>query len=211
MGIHKVAQNTFSCLSILGLKLKIWSNKIQMWLFSRCIWSLLEDSILSNAVQQAVQVQEAGQCGARSSDEATTCNSSHSCDGGGLAEPPLANSHRSPLLWGPWSSLLIISLGPQWVFVSITTSTVNICHNFEPNDFCTNTSSFKVLVGEGRRPRIEEREHQGKVIQVKKKNKQTKSKKPSTSTSSLFIHGKGRNYLSSSPIYDLFFAVFWDQ
>lgn len=53
---------------------------------------------LSNTVQQAVQVQEAGKCGVWSLDEATTCNSNHGCDGGSPAESPLAKSHRPPLL-----------------------------------------------------------------------------------------------------------------
>lgn len=64
--------------------------------------------------------------------------------------------------------------------MSITGPTVNICHKLEPSDFCINTSSFKVLVGERRRPRKEEREHQDKVIQVKKKTNKKKSKKTQT-------------------------------
>lgn len=126
-----------------------------MQLFSRCIWSLLENRVYAILFSRQLQY---GRFVVLSLNEATHLP----------FKPQLWWRWPSRVchlpLWGPWSSLLIVNLSHQtwWGFVSITRSTVNICHKFEPNDFYSNMSSFKIPVGEGRYPRIEERAHQSK-------------------------------------------------
>lgn len=78
----------------------------------------------------------------------------------------------------------------------------------EPNYVGTNTENPKVLVGEGRHPRREEKEHQDKV---KRKIKQRRRVKTQTHQPLPIYPWKKKKLLILKPIEDLFPMILRNQ